>query len=180
MDVVSDGPGLKDKSFGIFQPGHFHNFHFSSPKNRRSTKKESTATSTTAAWVPLTHRVLGPVGAHQEEQLGDQQVGPQVAVDGAVVSVPGRPLAAQGGEAGGQTHHGHRDAHPADHVDQHLLHAAAKLTGSRRRRSEKKRPEECEKRGQRSEEVQFCLCFCRCSTRAPVCVCRPPCCLPVT
>jgi len=68
------------------------------------------------------------VGTNEEEQLGDEQVGPQVAVDGAVVRVPGRPLAAQGGEARGQTHQRDRDANPGNHVDEKLLHADPELT----------------------------------------------------
>ena len=67
------------------------------------------------------------VGTNKEEQLSDEQVGPQVAVDGAVVCVPGRPLAAQGGEAGGQTHQGYRDANPGNHVDQKLLYTDPEL-----------------------------------------------------
>lgn len=43
-----------------------------------------------------TYCVSSPVGTSKEEQLSDEKVGPQVAVDGAVVCVPGRPLAAQG------------------------------------------------------------------------------------
>lgn len=40
----------------------------------------------------------------KEEEFSDEQVCPQVAVNGAVITVPQCPLAAQGGEAGGQTH----------------------------------------------------------------------------
>lgn len=60
----------------------------------------------------MTHGILCLVSADEEEQLSDKQVGPQVAVDGAVVCVPRCPLAAQGCKAGGQTHQRHRDANP--------------------------------------------------------------------
>lgn len=61
------------------------------------------------------------MGSNEEEQFSDEQVGPQVAVNGAVVRMPGHPLAAQGGKAGGQTHQRYRDAHPGNHVDEKLL-----------------------------------------------------------
>lgn len=80
----------------------------------------------------LTHCVLGPVGTNEEEQLRDEQVGPQVAVDGAVVCVPGCPLAAQGGKAGGQTHQGDRDADPGNHMHEKLLHTDPELKHGKR------------------------------------------------
>ena len=76
-----------------------------------------------------THCELRLVGAHEEKQLGDEEVGPQVAVDVAVVAVPGRPLTAQRGEAAGQAHQGHRDAHPRDPGHQQLLYPHPGLGG---------------------------------------------------
>lgn len=55
----------------------------------------------------ISHCVLSPVGTDDEEQFSDDQVCPQVAVDGTVVCVPKRPLAAEGGKAGEQTHQSH-------------------------------------------------------------------------
>lgn len=78
------------------------------------------------------------VGTNEEEQFSNKQVGPQVAVDGAVVCVPGRPLTAQGGKAGGQTHQSHRYADPGNHIDEKLLHADPKLTRKSRQAREKK------------------------------------------
>lgn len=75
----------------------------------------------------ITNSVLCPVGTNEEKKLGDEQVGPQVAVDRAVVSLPGRPLTAEGDNAGSQTHQCNRDADPRNHKDQQLLHAGTKL-----------------------------------------------------
>lgn len=80
-----------------------------------------------------THCVLSFVSTDEEDKLSDEQVGPQVAVDGAVVCVPGRPLAAQGGKAGGQTHQSHRDTNPGNHIDEKLLHPDSELRRRRRR-----------------------------------------------
>lgn len=49
-------------------------------------------------------------------------------MNGAVVCVPGRPLAAQGSKAGGQTHQCDRDAHPGHHIDEKLLDTDPELT----------------------------------------------------
>lgn len=76
----------------------------------------------------VTHCVLSLVCPDKKQQFRDEQVGPQVAVDGAVVGVPWRPLAAQGGKAGCQTHQCHRDAHPGNHIDEELLHTHTKLS----------------------------------------------------
>lgn len=75
----------------------------------------------------ITHCVLSPVGTDDEEQFGDDQVCPQVAVDGTVVCVPKRPLAAEGGKAGDQTHQSHRDADPGNHKDKKFLNTSPKL-----------------------------------------------------
>lgn len=80
-----------------------------------------------------THCVLSLVGTDEEEQFSDEQVGPQVAVDGAVVCVPGRPLAAQGGKAGRQTHQCYRDADPGNHIDEKLLDTGPELMRRSRR-----------------------------------------------
>lgn len=86
-----------------------------------------------------THCVLSLVGTNKKEQFSDEQVGPQVAVDGAVVCVPGRPLAAQGGKAGGQTHQRYRDANPGNHIHQKLLYTDPELM--RRSRQEREHKE---------------------------------------
>lgn len=54
-------------------------------------------------------------------------------MDGAVVCVPGRPLAAQGGKAGGQTHQRYRDANPGNHVNEKLFYTNPKLVKRSRR-----------------------------------------------
>lgn len=76
------------------------------------------------------------VGTNEEQQFSDEQVGPQVAVDGAVVCVPRRPLAAQGGKAGGQTHQRYRDANPGNYIDEKLFYTHPELK-KRGRRGEK-------------------------------------------
>lgn len=48
-------------------------------------------------------------------------------MDGAVVCVPGCPLAAQGCKADGQTHQCYRDANPRNHIDQKLFYTNPKL-----------------------------------------------------
>lgn len=75
----------------------------------------------------ITNSVLCPVGTDEEKKLGDEQVGPQVAVNGAVVSVPRRPLAAEGDDAGRQTHQGDTNTNPGNDKDQKLLDADTKL-----------------------------------------------------
>lgn len=74
-----------------------------------------------------THCVLSLVGTNKEEQFSDEQVGPQVEVDGAVVCVPGCPLAAQGGKADGQTHQCYRDANPENHKDPKFFYTSPRL-----------------------------------------------------
>lgn len=75
-----------------------------------------------------THCVLSLVGTKKEEQFSDEQVGPQVEVDGAVVCVPWCPLAAQGGKADGQTHQCCRDSNPENHIDTKLFYTSPGLT----------------------------------------------------
>lgn len=48
-------------------------------------------------------------------------------MDGTVVCVPKRSLAAEGGKAGDQTHQSHRDADPGNHKDKKLLNTSPKL-----------------------------------------------------
>lgn len=55
-------------------------------------------------WYQSTNCVFSLVGTNEEDKFSNEQVGPQVAVNGAVVCVPRCTLAAEGDEAGSQTH----------------------------------------------------------------------------
>lgn len=79
-----------------------------------------------------THSVLSLVGTDKKEQVSDEQVGPEVEMDGAVVRVPGCPLAAQGGKAGGQTRQSYRDANPENHIDPKLFYTSPRLIETKR------------------------------------------------
>ena len=66
------------------------------------------------------------VDAHEEDQLGDEEVEAEVLVDGVAVALQAAEEA-EGEEADGQAHQRHGDAHPGHHCQQELMHAALPL-----------------------------------------------------